>query len=207
MLSKMKAIRFKIVLFSLFSIFLNFSVLTPSAHSTPLYAFPVPGCKVSYAHSHHNYPATDILAKVGCAFVAATTGVIDEVNRIDRWSGKTDLGKDRGGLYLSLIGDDGVRYYGSHLSKIMAGIVKGSRVSVGQKLGAIGTSGDARGTAPHLHFGISWPTRSGIWWVRRGELYPWHYLDLWRSGKDVSPAKVIKAMERKIGVVPAIPAY
>ena len=54
------------------------------------------------------YAATDILAKKGCKVVSPTAGVIDEVNRIDRWSGKTNLGPDRGGLSVSIIGDDGV---------------------------------------------------------------------------------------------------
>jgi hypothetical protein len=52
---------------------------------------------------------------IGCRYVAVTSGVIDEVNRVDTWSGKTNLGIDRGGLYVSFIGDDGVSYYASHL--------------------------------------------------------------------------------------------
>ena len=50
----------------------------------------------------------------------------------------------------------------------------------GQTLGFVGQSGDA--SATHLHFGISWPTRDGVWWVRRGEIWPWPFLDAWRSG-------------------------
>ena len=45
-------------------------------------------------------------------------GVVDEVSRTDSWSGKTNLGIDRGGLYVSIIGTDGVRYYGSHLRTV-----------------------------------------------------------------------------------------
>jgi murein DD-endopeptidase MepM/ murein hydrolase activator NlpD len=37
----------------------------------------------------------------------------------------------------------------------------------GQLLGRVGNSGDARLVAPHLHFGISWETPKGVWWVRR----------------------------------------
>ncbi len=160
-----------------------------------------------YAHSHHDYPATDILAKTGCRFVAPISGTIDEVNRIDKWNGKTDLGSQRGGLSISLIGDDGVRYYGSHLSKIAPGIKAGLNIVAGQLLGYVGTSGDARGTASHLHFGISWPTPANIWWVRRGELYPWKYLDAWKTGKDLSPASAVAALKKKIGEVPKEPRY
>ena len=126
-----------------------------------------------------------ILGKVGCAFVAPTSGVIDEVNRVDRFTWKTNLGADRGGLSISMIGDDGVRYYGSHLSFIPLEMVNGLRVNAGDLIGKLGASGDAKGTAPHVHCGISWPTPAGIWWVRRGELYPWKYLDAWKAGKDV----------------------
>lgn len=67
------------------------------AEAAMKYAFPVAGCTVTYARAHHNYPATDILAKKGCKFVASTSGVIDEVNRVDKWNGKTNLGADRSG--------------------------------------------------------------------------------------------------------------
>ena len=74
-------------------------------------------------------------------------------------------------------------------------------------MGRTGDSGDARGTAPHLHFGISWPTPAGIWWVRRGELYPWKFLDAWKAGKDLSPVKSVAALEKKVGQVPKHVGY
>lgn len=181
---------------------------TPAV-AAPLYVFPVQGCKVTYAHSHHNYPATDILAPKGCTFVAPTAGVVDEVNRVDRFTWKTNLGADRGGLFISIIGDDGVRYYGSHLSKIASGMNPGVRVSAGDAIGYVGATGDSKGLAPHVHFGISWPTpsQSNVWWVRRGELYPWKYLDAWRAGKDLSPAKSVAALEKKLGTIPKQVGY
>ena len=182
-------------------------LLAPSAFSQPNYEFPISGCNVTYAHSHHNYPATDILGPKGCKFVAPTSGVIDEVNRVDRFTWKTNLGADRGGLSISVIGDDGVRYYGSHLSKIPVEMVKGLRVNAGDLIGYLGATGDAKGLAPHVHFGISWPTPAGIWWVRRGELYPWKYLDAWKAGKDMSPAKAVSALEKKIGTIPKQVGY
>jgi peptidoglycan LD-endopeptidase LytH len=179
----------------------------PSAHAAPNYVFPIADCAVEYAHVHHNYPATDILTPVGCKFVSPVAGTIDEVNRIDRWNGKTNLGADRGGLYVSVIGVDGVRYYGSHLRSIATSIQPGVVVTAGQLLGKVGTTGDARGTKSHLHFGISWPTPADTWWVRRGELYPWKYLDAWKAGNDLSPAKAVEALKAKVGEVPPIPKY
>jgi len=176
-----------------------------TAAAAPIYTFPIAGCTVKYGKYHHDYPATDIDAKKGCAFVAPIAGVIDEVNIVDKWSGKTNLGADRGGLSISLIGDDGNRYYGSHLSKIEANIVPGYKVATGEKLGEIGTSGSARGTKPHLHFGISYPTDKGVWWIRRGvglekgKTSPWKYLQAWQVGKDLKPKVVIPA------VIPAEP--
>jgi len=175
------------------------------AQAAPNYIFPIADCVVDYAHSHHDYAATDILTPVGCKFVSPVAGTIDEVNRIDRWSGKTNLGADRGGRYVSVIGVDGVRYYGSHLRSIDASIEPGVVVTAGQLLGKVGTTGDARGTKSHLHFGISWPTPAGTWWVRRGEVLPWKYLDAWKSGKDLSPVKAVAAFKAKVGEVPPLP--
>ena len=175
-----------------------------SANAAPIYVFPVAGCEVNYARAHHDYAATDILAKAGCKFVAPINGVVDEVNRTDSWSGKTNLGIDRGGLYVSIIGEDGVRYYGSHLRTIPASIQPGIAVKAGRLLGAIGATGSARGTAPHLHFGISWPTPPDTWWVRRGEVLPWKYLDAWKAGKDLSPVKEVNARKLKVGEIPPV---
>ena len=182
-----------------------FASIMPSAKAAPIYAFPVVGCKVTYAHVRHDYPATDVLTKAGCKFVAVTSGVVDEVRRVDQWSGKTNLPLDRGGLWVSIIGDDGVRYYGSHLKKVEVGIEPGVRVNAGDLLGLVGATGDARGTAPHVHFGISWPTAADIWWVRRGMLYPWKYLDAWKIGKDLTPAKSLAVVHAKVGDVPPLP--
>jgi len=169
------------------------------ASAAPNYIFPVSDCAVNYARAHHDYAATDILAKKGCKFVSPVNGIVDEVNRTDQWSGKTNLGIDRGGLYVSIIGDDGVRYYGSHLMSVVTSIQPGVTVKAGQILGKVGATGSARGTAPHLHFGISYPTAPGDWKIRRGVLYPWKYLDAWKTGKDLSPSKAIAAAKEKAG--------
>ena len=179
--------------------------ITSPASAAPIYTFPVAGCTVTYSKYHHDYPASDIFAKKGCAFVSPVAGVVDEVNSVDKWSGKTNLGADRGGLSISIIGDDGLRYYGSHLSKIEANIIPGYKVATGEKLGEIGSTGSARGTKPHLHFGISYPTEKGIWWVRRGvglekgKTSPWKYLQAWQVGKDLKPKLIVPT------VIPAEP--
>ena len=182
------------------------------AHAAPIYLFPVEAkCVVNYSQAHHDYPANDIVLKNGkeaCKYVAPIDGVIDEVNRVDLWSGKTNLGIDRGGLYVSIIGTDGVRYYGSHLRKgsIPAAIVPGLSVTAGTTLGLVGATGSARGTAPHLHFGISWPTpgQANVWWVRRGSLKPYEYLKAWQAGKDLAPGMKL-AKVKYFGTIPPVP--
>jgi len=175
------------------------------AQAAPNYVFPIVGCDYTYAKAHHDYPATDILAKAGCRYVAVTSGVIDEVNRVDSWSGKTNLGVDRGGLYVSFIGTDGVRYYASHLRTIPQSIQPGVEVKAGRLLGTVGATGSARGTKPHIHFGLSWSTPPQTWWVRRGMVWPWKYLDAWKDGKDLSPAKEVEAQRLKSGDIPPEP--
>ena len=83
---------------------------------------------------------------------------------------------------MTLIGDDGVRYYGSHLSAIDPAIAVGVRVAVGQPVGLVGNTGNAAGIVCHLHFGISAPCGVGDWQVRRGTLQPAPLLDSWRVG-------------------------
>ena len=173
---------------------------TSPAQAATRYRFPIISCKVSYGHSHHDYPATDMFAARGCRVVAPASGVVDELSTVDRWSSSTNRGADRGGLSFSIVGDDGVRYYGSHLNTLRLRL--GMHVTVGQWIGTVGNTGDARGGATHMHFGLSWPTRHGIWWVRRGEVYPWSYLDSWRAGANKSPVAAVAAEHKRQGDVP-----
>ncbi|MFI7059759.1 M23 family metallopeptidase [Kribbella sp. NPDC050124] len=162
--------------------------------------FPIRGCEASASQSHHDYPASDIFAKTGCKFVAPVDGQVDEVTAVDRWDPDTNVGRDRGGLSVSVVGIDGVRYYGSHLSAIGTGIKPGLRVKAGQSLGSIGNTGSARVTPSHLHFGISWPTPPGKWWIRRGSVSPQPFLDAWQEGRQLSPVTAVAKARRSYGV-------
>ncbi|MFG1907256.1 M23 family metallopeptidase [Kribbella sp. NPDC048928] len=158
------------------------------------------GCRADASQSHHDYPASDIFAAVGCRFVAPVDGRVDEVTRADVWDPKTNRGADRGGLSVSVIGVDGVRYYGSHLSAIQPGITPGVTVRAGQTLGRTGKTGSARPTAPHLHFGISWPTGRDTWWLRRGAVPPQAFLNSWHHGGQLSPTKLVTQTHDTYGV-------
>lgn len=170
----------------------------PAQVGTPgVFVFPVVG-HYTYVHSHHDYPATDILAPCGSQVRAVTSGVILEVTRVDKWTASVNAGATRGGLSVSFKGDDGVRYYGSHFEQINKNIKPGVRVTAGEPLGKVGETGDA--SACHLHFGLSPVCRStGDWWIQRGVIWPWPYLDSWRNGGKKSPVAEIAAWLKRNG--------
>jgi len=164
-----------------------FPSLTPLP---PKYVFPVqPASLADYSEgvASHGYPATDIFAPTGTKFVAVTAGVVEFVSYEDHWQPEENQGALRSGLAVAILGEDGWRYYGSHLSGIAEGIAPGVMVVTGQLLGYVGSSGDARGTTPHLHFGISRPTYAADWVTRRGEINPFPYLNAWLAGIDLVP--------------------
>jgi murein DD-endopeptidase MepM/ murein hydrolase activator NlpD len=137
------------------------------------YIFPVqPQGKASFGKGGHNYPATDIFAPVGSLFVAPVSGKIEDLQREDRWDSKKADPAFKGGRWVSLLGDDGYRYYGSHLVRVSPDISVGQRVAGGTRLGEVGNSGNARSTPAHLHFGVSKDSRPYSWQVRRGEIDP-----------------------------------
>lgn len=88
----------------------------------------------------------DVFAPAGAAVVAPVSGDVRfDVDRL-------------GGLAYHLWGDDGTYFYGAHLSSF--GPASG-RVPAGALLGTVGTTGNAVGTPPHLHFEIHPNRRPG----------------------------------------------
>ena len=155
------------------------------------YVFPVSSTgNVTYGAEHHDYPATDIFCPPGSIFRAVTDGVVEHISTQDVWVQSINDPKSRGGLSVSIIGDDGIRYYGSHLSSIAEGLAIGQHVNAGDMLGYTGDSGNARVTPPHVHFGISRPTTPDDWATRRGEVLPHPYLKLWERGTVMVPRRI-----------------
>lgn len=87
---------------------------------------------------HHG---VDIFAQRGTEALAVTAGSVR--------TGQSNLGGNVVWLYDS---KRGLNYYYAHLDSIS--IKSGARVSSGTVLGAVGNTGNAKSTPPHLHFGI-----------------------------------------------------
>jgi murein DD-endopeptidase MepM/ murein hydrolase activator NlpD len=85
----------------------------------------------------------DIFAARGTPILSATRGIIYNI-------GENNLG----GQTVSVIGSGGRLYYYAHLDSYARGIEVGDRVTTRTVLGYVGTTGNAQGTPPHLHFGV-----------------------------------------------------
>lgn len=170
----------------------------PVPRAASRYVFPVAG-NASYHPTHSGYPATDIFAACGAPVLAVTDGRILEVSRADLFDANGPLGPLNGGKFVSLLGDDGVRYYGSHLTDVVPGIEAGVRVRAGQRVGTVGKTGNANNVC-HLHFGISPPClQIRDWWIRRGVVWPALFLDSWRKQTNRAPVDEVSAWRRHHG--------
>ncbi|MFI6759420.1 M23 family metallopeptidase [Micromonospora sp. NPDC050417] len=175
----------------------------PTRPAAPRYVFPVRAANASYHPTHSAYAATDIFASCGTPVLAVTDGEILEVTLVDKYDKQGPQGPLNGGKAVSLLGDDGIRYYGSHLSEVAAGLAAGARVRAGQQVGAVGRTGNANNVC-HLHFGISPPcARVDDWWIRRGVVWPARYLDAWRHQTNRSPVDDVTGWYRQHSCPPA----
>lgn len=85
----------------------------------------------------------DIFAAKGTPVLSATSGYVYKI-------GENNLG----GQTVSVIGRGGRVYYYAHLDSYSPRLQQGDWVTTRTVLGYVGTTGNAQGTPPHLHFGI-----------------------------------------------------
>ena len=85
----------------------------------------------------------DIFAPKGTPILSATNGYVYKI-------GENNLG----GQTVSVISAGGRVYYYAHLDGYAPGLEVGDPVTTRTVLGFVGTTGNAQGTPPHLHFGI-----------------------------------------------------
>jgi len=91
------------------------------------------------------HEGVDILSPMGTPVVAVADGTILRMSRVE---------SGRGGITIWLRDTDGNVTFYAHLSAIADGLEEGSPVAVGEQIGAVGNTGDARGGPTHLHFEI-----------------------------------------------------
>lgn len=85
----------------------------------------------------------DIFAPRGTPVLSATEGYVVNI-------GENSLG----GQTVSVIGAGGRVYYYAHLDAYAPHLAEGDHVTTETLLGYVGTTGNAGGTPPHLHFGV-----------------------------------------------------
>jgi len=160
--------------------------------SSPEYVMPVADVdRAGWGHTHSSYPATDVFVGCGADLVSPVNGTVLEVRRTNAYDPAVDNPATRGGRSVSILGEDGVRYYLAHFDTIVSDLEPGDDVTGGELLGTMGDTG--RTSACHLHFSISPPCPGREWSVRRGVVWPYRYLDAWRRGDQLSPVGEVEA--------------
>jgi peptidoglycan LD-endopeptidase LytH len=165
-----KVIRALLIVVSVIAIVVNWSTISVGAeklahkflfvvHAAALYSrapdqkleMPVQGVsKRQVADSWHVpregdrlHEGQDIFAKRGTPVISATEGYVLRI-------GENDLG----GQTVSVLGAGGRVYYYAHLDSYAPNLSVGDHVTTETVLGYVGTTGNAIGTPPHLHFGV-----------------------------------------------------
>jgi Peptidase family M23 len=118
---------------------------------------------------HHG---DDIFASLGAPVLACADGTVFSVG----WN-------NVGGNRLWLRDGQGNEFYYAHLSAYSPAARNGNRVKAGEVIGFVGNTGDAEGTAYHLHF----------------EVHPVAYLALGYDGA-VDPTPYLKAWQQQKGL-------
>jgi murein DD-endopeptidase MepM/ murein hydrolase activator NlpD len=153
------------------------------------YVFPVYGPEASFTDDfqaaraatgwHHG---NDIFAPLGTPVLAVADGELFLV-------GLNAIGGNR----LWLRDRAGNEFYYAHLSAYTPLAFDGSQVKAGDVIGFVGTTGDAVGTPPHLHFEIH--PRGLLWMGYDGVVNPYRYLFAWRRLDDLAFGSDVPAGE------------
>ncbi|MEO8431827.1 MAG: M23 family metallopeptidase [Acidobacteriota bacterium] len=133
----------------------------PASDLVPL-RFPVVGAKISdlkdnFAETRdgiRRHEAIDILAPRGSAVLAVSDGTVAKL-----------FTSVQGGLTIYEFNRDGTLcYYYAHLDRYAPGLAEGMALSRGDRIGEVGTTGNAPKNTPHLHFAIFRLGPDRKWW-------------------------------------------
>ena len=154
-------------------------------YAEPVYTFPVSGAGNKNIQSFWADPrdagsrsneGVDIFAAKGTPVVAVTDGRIVSV-------GERGLGGKQIWLRDGLFGKT---IYYAHLDSIA--VSEGKKVKIGDTLGFVGNTGNAKTTEPHLHFGI---------YKSRGAVNPLSFIKKTEIQPSEKPSTIIKAVTLK----------
>ncbi len=117
----------------------NWNDFSPATglQNTDFYLGGTPG----HPTGHHGL---DIFGPKGAPLAAPVTGEIVSINFDDTGKGGRRITIKRGDHY----------FYLCHLDSVAPGLKVGDTIDAGTQVGTLGNSGNASGTAPHLHFSI-----------------------------------------------------
>ena len=114
------------------------------------------GAARSQGRSHEGI---DIMAERGTKVYSATEGLVADLRN-----------NNLGGKVIWILGPSGSWHYYAHLDGHKRGLNVGDYVRKGDLIGYVGNTGNARHTAPHLHYGIYLNGKG------RGAINPYSYL-------------------------------
>lgn len=132
----------------------SFSKKVENLSSRPVKNLPVPipfgvsvddiddtwGAARSQGREHEG---TDIFAPRGMLVASPTKAVVYRIGT-----------SGNGGLHVWTINPGNERFYYAHLDAVYPGLEVGDVLKAGDAIGFVGDSGNAKGTSPHLHWGI-----------------------------------------------------
>ncbi|MGJ8665562.1 MAG: M23 family metallopeptidase [Patiriisocius sp.] len=152
-------------------------------YTKPRYSFPVAGASNKNIQSFwgasrdggkREHQGNDIFAPRGTPVIAATKGVISS-------TGNRGLGGKQVWLRDKIVGGNTLYY--AHLDSINTSA--GTFVNIGDTLGFVGNTGNARTTPPHLHF--------GIYQGSKGAIDPLPFIKISEDVKALDPFNAITA--------------
>jgi murein DD-endopeptidase MepM/ murein hydrolase activator NlpD len=105
------------------------------------------------------HDAIDIMAPAGTPVVAAAEGIVEKLFFSDGGGGITAYVRSPDRQWI---------YYYAHLQAYAPGLREGQRVARGDRIGLVGSTGNANPEGPHLHFAVHRMAEGERWWQGRG---------------------------------------
>lgn len=126
----------------------------------PELGYPLAEVKTKELHSQfadkrrgHRHNAIDLMRKRGTPVMAVTDGVIRKLYR-----------SKSGGISIYMFdGSQEYCFFYAHLDHYAKGLHEGQEVQKGEVIGYVGSTGNARRSAPHLHFAVSLTGPKRLW--------------------------------------------